>query len=692
MTRKEKKELKREKLKQKEKKHKGFNIFVGFLLGMYLTISAYLIYNLYKLTGVEDLIRYIVMGILGLSDLFIIIKYFRMKRKTLLRKYIVFTLALLIFGALQLFIAFTISKGLNVIDKISTKNYRTYKTSLVALKDSDIKSASDIKETTKIGRVSDTNDIENNQLSEYIMDKHNISDDQIVDYDDPISLLYDLYHKNDIEAAFISGNYVDIYKTMQNFENIKDDLVELDKYSKKMKVKKEKETTASTKGISEPFTMLLMGVDSTEEDISNNSALGDSLMLITFNPKTLNATILSIPRDTYVPITCYGNRKSKITHAASGGDKCMISTIQNFFDIKIDYYAKINFRGLMKLVDALGGIDVDVPNALCETTMWRSEEYMVYVEQGMQHLNGEQALALSRNRKTYKRCGAKYNKGTRDDFVRGQNQQLVINAIMNKAKSLNNISQFYAVLDAVGSSMTTNMDKKQILAFYNIFKNILLYSSDLTDSNDVINMQKMYLNGSGGLYLDGIMNQNLYEYIPSTQSRNAITNAMKVNLELKEDTPKKEFSFSADTPYTQEVIGKNLSGGVENPGRASDTPDSSDSKCGTNEELGADKVTCVCKNGYEKDSSGKCKEKEIKAECPANEELGKDGVTCVCPTWNGYEKVDGVCQKKSSSESGSGESGSGSGNESGLGSGESENSGGESGSGDSGSTDTTPTE
>ena len=109
----------------------------------------------------------------------------------------------------------------------------------------------------------------------------------------------------------------------------------------------------------------------------------------------------------------------------------------------------------------------------------------------------------------------------------------------------------------------------------------------------------MYLNGSGGLYLDGIMNQNLYEYIPSNQSKNAIINAMKVNLELKDEEPNKEFSFSADTPYEQKVIGKDLYGGVENPGRAPETNDTT-SNCGENEELGADGKTCVCKFGYSK--------------------------------------------------------------------------------------------
>ena len=110
-----------------------------------------------------------------------------------------------------------------------------------------------------------------------------------------------------------------------------------------------------------------MGVDSKKENIKDSSFNGDALMLITFNPNTLNATILSIPRDSYVPIACFpGQRKNKITHAAWYGEECMIDTIENFTGIKIDYYLKINFKGVVKLVDALGGIDVDVPYQLCE--------------------------------------------------------------------------------------------------------------------------------------------------------------------------------------------------------------------------------------------------------------------------------------------------------------------------------------
>lgn len=151
-------------------------------------------------------------------------------------------------------------------------------------------------------------------------------------------------------------------------------------------VTSKRETSSKGKNIKEPFTILLMGVDSTDEGLTKNTvANGDSLVLITFNPKTLNATMISIPRDSYVPIACWsGKPENKITHAAAYGTDCMMSTIEEYFDIKIDYYAKINFKGLVKLVDAMGGIDVEVPKDLCTDNSNREGE--VCISQGYQHL------------------------------------------------------------------------------------------------------------------------------------------------------------------------------------------------------------------------------------------------------------------------------------------------------------------
>ena len=653
MTKEEKKKLKKKKLAEKAKankksgKFKKVNLLFNILFGMFLMISAYLIYNLLRLTGIENLIRYIVVGLLIVIDLGLLIKWFRTMNRPLFTRYLIFLLIVLAGGTLEYFIAFTINKGLNVVDNISVGKYKTYSTSLVALKDGNLSKVSDITSDTKIGRVKNEKDVEGYILTKDLIKKDKI-DSEIVDYDDPISMLYDLYDKK-IDAVFIASSYNDTYRTMDKFENIEDETIVLDSFKKKMKVQKESTVVASTKSITEPFTILLMGVDSTAENLSESSGLGDSLMLITFNPDTLNATILSIPRDTFVPITCYRNVNSKITHAASGGDKCMINTIQNFFDVDINYYVKINFKGLVKIVDAIGGVYADVPYSFCEQDSERRWDagHVQYVLKGYQKLNGEQALALSRNRKTTPSCGSEWNKGERNDFIRGQNQQLVINGIINQAKSMDNITQFYNLLEAVGNSMTTNMDRKQILSFYNVFKNILINSKDLTDGNNIINMQKMYLNGSGAYIKDGIMNMNLYEYVPSTESLNEIKKAMRINLELEDDEPSYSFSFSIDEEYTQKVIGKDKYGGVKKYETLEESSTDTAKTCDTNEELGADNETCVCKAGYER-KDGKCQKPKVEDITCTNGTI--TGSSCTC--WKGYsdDDGDGICTKDEEEE------------------------------------------
>ena len=638
-----KKKKEEEQVKNK-KVYKGLNIFAGVIVGMFVCITVYLIYNLSKLSGIEDLIRYIVMIALGLVSIFVVFRYFRFKKNAKIGKYIMFILVLAIIGTGEFFVSSTISKSVSFIDKLN-KDEVTYKSSLIALKTGDYNTLNKAKEG-KIGIISDENDTEGYVLAQNIIKKDKIKESNLVKYDDYMSMLNDLYD-GEVGSIFVSGSYADKYSSIDKYAKIDEEVKELDSYSKRMKKQVDKTTEVSTKKVTEPFTMLLLGVDSPTEDISKASGLGDSIMLVTFNPKTLTATMFSIPRDTFVPITCYRNARSKITHAAAGGDSCMISTVENFTGIDIDYYAKVNFQGLIKLVNALGGIDVEVPYSFCESNSVRSLESadLIFVEKGMQHLNGEQALALSRNRKEVAECGKEWNKGTRNDFVRGQNQQLVIKGIINKMKNIKSINQLYEVLDAISVSLDTNLTREQILGFYNVFKKVLLNSDSLSDSNDIIKIQKTYLNGSGGLMLDNVAGMNLYEFVPSTQSLNAIIKAMKVNLELVKEEYDTSFSFSIDNKYEQKVIGADLYGGVASYPRKSDTT-STESKCGTNEELGADGISCVCKNGYTRNKTTATCEKSTEKTCTGeNEELGADKVSCVCK--NGYTKnSSGVCEKK----------------------------------------------
>ena len=628
----------------KKKNHKFLNLFSGVLTGMFLCVNAYLIYNISKLSGVEDLIRYIIMALLIVVCIIVIIKYIKFKKKDKISKYIIFILVLAIIGTGEFYVSSIINKSVNFIDKLN-KDEVTYKSSWIALKSGEYNTLSKAR-NGKIGIISNKNETEGYVLAQKIIKKDSIKKDNLVEYDDYISMLNDLYD-GEVGSIFVSGNYADQYSSLDKYEKIKEEVVELDSYSKRMKKQVDKTTEVSTKKVTEPFTMLLLGVDSPTEDISKASGLGDSIMLVTFNPKTLTATMFSIPRDTFVPITCYRNAKSKITHAAAGGDSCMISTVENFTGIDVDYYAKVNFQGLIKLVNALGGIDVEVPYSFCESNSVRSLESadLIFVEKGMQHLNGEQALALSRNRKTVSECGKEWNKGTRNDFVRGQNQQLVIKGILNKMKNIKSINQLYEVLDAISISLDTNLTREQILGFYNVFKKVLLNSDSLSDSNDIIKIQKTYLNGSGGLIHDNVAGMKLYEFVPSTQSLNAIIKAMKVNLELVKEEYDTSFSFSIDKKYEEKVIGADLHGGVASYPSKSDTT-SSDSKCGTNEELGADGVSCVCKNGYERKDGVCTKKDENQKKCTGVNEMAEPSSDGTCRCMVGYERKDGVCTKK----------------------------------------------
>ena len=287
--------------------------------------------------------------------------------------------------------------------------------------------------------------------------------------------------------------------------------------------------------------------------------------LITFNPKTLNTTMLSIPRDTYTSITCFaGQKKNKITHAAWYGESCMMSTIEKMFDIKIDYYVKINFKGVVNIVDALGGVEVDVPFSLCEQNSSRQfGDNMIYIKKGLQTLNGEEALALSRNRHTHRECGPEYNQFESNDFVRGQNQQLVIQGMLNKLKTINSIDTFYDMLNSISQSMETNMSTENILSFYNIAKDILIKNTSSNDNlSSLIGFQRLYLSGYDQTIVDYDANTNsgsklaLYNFVPYQGSINDISRAMKINLGLLKDDPIKSFDFDVNEPYTEYVIGK----------------------------------------------------------------------------------------------------------------------------------------
>ena len=539
-----------EKVNRKKSNEKSkiniMSIINGILLIMFTISNVLLIINLFKLNDIERLIKNIIVAIIIIMTLLLIVFYvikFIIKKKTRM------TISLIIMSILlpiTIFLNYTFIKVYGVFDDIA-KNYEEYTLSLVTLSSNSVDSIYDIDDS--IGVIADES-IENGYTyAKEIVDKNKI-EEELLKYETYLNIVEALYN-NEIKYAFLPSNYVSMFAVDEKYANISKDIKVLHSDSKKVEVE------LVNQDVNKPFTILLMGVDTL-----SSSYNADTLLLVTFNPDTLGATMLSIPRDTYTKIACTGG-KHKINSSGWYSDKCVVDTVSNLVDIDIDYYIKINFVGIVDLVNALGGIDVDVPYAFCEQNSKREfGSSTVYVEEGFQHLDGEQALALSRNRHFWHGyCPSKYNEkgyysnNLRSDITRGLNQQLVIKAILNSLTNVKDLNTIYGLLDVVSD----NISKDTILSFYNIFKNIIT-TSDLSDIENTLDIQRLSLTVYGQ-YIN-ISGMNLSMIIAHQNSINVVSNAMKENLGLRDKEVIKTFSFNINNLYEETIIGSGIYGGT----------------------------------------------------------------------------------------------------------------------------------
>ena len=542
--------------KDNKKVKKEIKITSSIFITLIILAMAFLIYSIYLISGIETEIRYFVMILTLVVNIVFIIILRKLIKKNTLAKYIIFiTISSILIGA-QGYLGYFVYKTYSSLDNMN-KDKITYTSAIVTLKNSKYTDAN-LKDL-KIGIIGDTSSIDGYILGKEIIKEKNLEDkNTIVECETFTELIKELYDKK-LDAIIISSNYPSMFKSIKEYENIENDTKIIYKKSKTYSKSEIAKNTGdditnfnTSDKIDKPFTLLVMGIDSPSETLNKNATgNGDALMLVTFNPKTLNATILSIPRDTYVSIPCAGfnGKQNKITHAAWQGESCMIKTIENFTGINIDYYVKINFKGVIKLVDAMGGIEVDVPKDFCESDENRStkQENLICLKKGTQTINGKQALALARHRKTL----------ATGDFQRGLNQQEVVKGILNKAKEIRSAGQALEILDAVSKNMDTNFTTKQMLSFYEIFKNIILTSSK---SSNLISMQQLYLSGASQMIYDESIKLVLYNFIPNKSSLNQIVDAMKKNLGQSKTDMDKLMNFNIEEEYQSKIIGQdNLS-------------------------------------------------------------------------------------------------------------------------------------
>ena len=522
--------------KKNNKKSKVNKIFliINYILSIMLLLMIFIL-NILPF-------KYLILVIIGIILINVILTTLLIKRKKI--SYIFSTIFILISGLIGYYLATTYD-FLSYFDK---DNYKTETFLVVVLKDSNYSKLNDLKnkdigyvknEITGIDKALDKLnkkiDIEN---IEY--DNYNLVFEDIISKDLTSSLIEESNYNMILEE---NANYNDLFKIIDRIEII----TKIDKKNGNVNVTKD------------TFNILISGIDNSG-DISNVGR-SDVNIVLTINPKTKQILMTSIPRDYYVQLHNTTGYKDKLTHSGIYGIDMSVSTIEDLLDIDINYYFRVNFTTLEKVVDALGGVDVYSEYSFVSYI----GNYQFY--KGYNHMNGNQALGFARERKTL----------PEGDISRAKNQQAVIDGIVRKLTTFNSITKYTSLLNSLKGTFQTNMTNNDITS---------LIKMQLND-NASWNVTSNVLNGDGASeYTYSYKGQKLYVMIPDDNSVKEGTNLINdvINGEL------------LDSSYTEEVSN------VKNPSKVyTNTNNNNNNNSNNKEEEIIDKEETTTDNDINND-------------------------------------------------------------------------------------------
>lgn len=269
--------------------------------------------------------------------------------------------------------------------------------------------------------------------------------------------LVDALYSGEVDAIMLNEGYISMLENMEEYADFSKKTRSIYEFTTEREVAAIKPNPAITR---EPFVIYCSGIDARNSDISVNS-LSDVNILAVVNPTSHQILLLNTPRDYYVPLVSepYTGMLDKLTHAGSLGIDESMKVLGQLYGVEPTYFARINFLGLVDIVDALGGIDVVSPFDFTAEGMniyeggYRDVYYYHFTE-GVNHINGNEALAFSRERSAF---------GDGDN-QRGKNQMAVIKGIVDKATSPQILTSYSDVLKAVEGCFTTNMPYEDMSA------------------------------------------------------------------------------------------------------------------------------------------------------------------------------------------------------------------------------------
>lgn len=427
-------------MKEQNKVLRGIGIALSILL---VVASFYLLYQLIKINVLPTKLLFLITIIFVLLDaIFALLLCYYTRAVVSKIICVVITLAL-IFGSCMG--GYYISKTGSLLTNITNVTKHAKNTVSVVVKQS-----SDIKNKSQLNGLSvGTLRTIGTQGSSKALKE--LSKDGIVmnqsEYDSLSSML-EAFYNGEVDSIIINESSRSQILDMESYADFDNNTRVV--YQTSYKVENTDKANAVTDITSKPFNVLISGSD-TRGGFDENGR-SDVIMVATINPKTSTILLTSVPRDFYVTTACDAadgcmqGALDKITHTGIHGTNTTKRTVEQLLGIEINYTFKVGFDTVTDLVDALGGVDVYVEPGYAVTNQYFS------VHEGVNHLNGHDALEYARERYAY----------TEGDRQRTKNQQQVLMGIVNEATKPSVITKYASIMDAMANTFSTTMSNEEI--------------------------------------------------------------------------------------------------------------------------------------------------------------------------------------------------------------------------------------
>lgn len=427
-------------MKEQNKVLRGIGIVLSILL---VVASFYLLYQLIKINVLPTKLLFLITIIFVLLDAIFALLLCYYTRAVVSKIICVVITLVLVFGSCLG--GYYISKTGSLLTNITNVTKHAKNTVSVVVKQS-----SDIKNKSQLNGLSvGTLRTIGTQGSSKALKE--LSKDGIVmnqsEYDS-LSAMLEAFYNGEVDSIIINESSRSQILDMESYADFDNNTRVV--YQTSYKVENTDKANAVTDITSKPFNVLISGSD-TRGGFDENGR-SDVIMVATVNPKTSTILLTSVPRDYYVTTACDAadgcmqGALDKITHTGIHGTNTTKRTVEQLLGVEINYTFKVGFDTVTDLVDALGGVDVYVEPGYAVTNQYFS------VHEGVNHLNGHDALEYARERYAY----------TEGDRQRTKNQQQVLMGIVNEATKPSVITKYASIMDAMANTFSTTMSNEEI--------------------------------------------------------------------------------------------------------------------------------------------------------------------------------------------------------------------------------------